>query len=150
MVGELHFTGDLDSARQADFLTRVCELLGLPRQVQLKLVGVNRDQSGGHTIDYAATKSIRLNGSEYGVADGVTIEEETTARLYFDAAGRLGSFHLGPFDEHHVQRIRNQVKRLAAADEIAAERPNADPSAKPWYVETDARGVKRLKRAHIA
>jgi hypothetical protein len=53
--------------------------------------------------------------------------------------------------------VKDQVKKLAAADQIYAAAPGEEidtdalrAKRKPWYVETDAQGRRRLKRAYMA
>ncbi len=149
MADDLGFLRDSDSALDADFLTRVRRQLRLPQQAQLKLAGVHADSEGGCSIEYVVTVPVQLRGSEYGIADGVTVDEQTSARLSFNAVGKHISTLFDGIDERHLELVRDQVKKLAARDQIASARPEAD-SVKPWYLEKDIHGVRRLKRAQMS
>ncbi len=152
MVDELHLGKDPNSAREEAFLAGVRALLRLPSQAHLQLLSSHVDSHGGHAVEYTVTVPIRLHGPEYGVADGVTVDEQTSAQLNFDAAGKLVSSHLAPIDERHLQLVQDQVKKLAAADQIAPVPPNRGSGSKdkPWFLERDPQGVSRLKRAHMS
>lgn len=151
MADELHFDPDSDSALEADFLARVRKLLRLPLEAQLQLAGIHADSERGCSIEYAVTMPVQLHGAEYGMADGVIVDEQTAARLSFDAMGNLISSHFDGIDPRHLELVRDQVRKLAASGQIASTRLEATPgSGKPWYLEKDAQGVKRLKRARMA
>lgn len=146
MADELVFARNSDSVLGAQFLARVRKLLRLPPQAQLQSSGIRDDPAGGFSIDYDVMMPVQLQGPEYGIADGVTVEEQISARLSFDAAGKFISSRLGGIDERHLQLVRDQVIKLAATGQIALTRPE---TGKPWYLEKDTEGVTRLKRAHM-
>jgi hypothetical protein len=146
VADDLVFARNTDSALSAHFLTRVRTLLRLPPQAQLQLSGIHDDPAGGSSVEYGVTIPVQLHGAEYGIADGVTVDEQTSASLSFDAAGKLISSRLDGISERHLQLVRDQVKKLAASDQIASTQPEAN---KPWYLEKDTQGVTRLKRAHM-
>lgn len=151
MVDALHFARASNSALDADFLTRVRRLLQLPQAAQLQLEGIDDGSEGGCSIRYTITIPVKLIGSEYGIADGVTVDERAFARLSFDAGCRLISSRLDGIDERHLELVRDQVKKLAASGQIASTRPEATAAGhQPWYLEADAQGVKRMKRARMA
>ncbi len=150
MADELHLIRDSHSALEADFLMRVRKLLRLPMEAQLQLAAIHDNPIGGCSIEYTVQVPVQLDGPEYGIADGVTVDEQTSARLAFDATGKLVSSHLNGIDERHLQLVRDQVKKLAASGQIAATRPEATSGGdEPWYVEKDMQGVRRLKRTRM-
>lgn len=156
MAIDLHFTGDAHAASDASFVERVKTALGLPPDARLELQSASQDTQGGRVVEYAVTQ-IRLQGTEFGAADGVTVDERASVSLHFDARGALASSQITPVDERHLQLAKDQVKKLAAADEIYLAAPGEEididalrAKRKPWYVETDAQGCKRLKRAYMA
>jgi hypothetical protein len=145
-----------DAARDAGFIERVRTALGLPPDAPLEFESVTQNAQGARTVEYSATQ-IKLDGAEFGAANGVTMDERAAVSLQFDARGALVSSQVTPVDERHLQLVKDQVRKLAAADQIYLAAPGEaiNPDAlraqrKPWYVETDAQGRKRLKRAYMA
>ncbi len=150
MPVELWFGRDSNIALEPDFLIRVRELLQLPQHAQLELAGIQADSKGGCSIEYAIAIPIQLCGREYGIADGVVVDERSTAKLSFDGTGKFISSSFDGTDERHLKLVRDQVRKLAASDQIAPTRPEATSGSKPWYLEKDSQGVRRLKRAQMA
>lgn len=147
---------ELDAARDPGFVERVRGALNLPPTAQLELQSATQTAQGEHAVEYSATQ-MKLEGAEFGAANGVTVDERASVSLRFDARGALVSSQLEPIDEQHLRLVKDQVRKLAAADQIylAAPGESIDVDAlrarrKPWYVETDAQGRKRLKRAFMA
>lgn len=162
MANELHFAGDPESARAADFVSRARAALRLPDDAQLQLKDAHQDTQGGHRLEYQVTLPVEIKGEEFGPANGVTVDEPVTASLKFDPKGALASSEVSPIDQRHLQLVKDQIKKLAAAGEISpppageaargalALSGGTDAQRKPWRVETDLQGRKRLKRAFIA
>jgi hypothetical protein len=148
---------ELNAARDPDFIEQAKSALGLPADALLELQNVSRSAQGGAIVEYTVTLPVKIEGAEFGVANGVAVDERTIAALHFDARGRLASSQVNPIDERHLRLVKDNVRKLAAADAIYVASPGevADPDSlrmkhKPWYVETDAQGRKRLKRAYMA
>jgi hypothetical protein len=152
MASDLRFAGDANAARATDYIARARSMLSLPQDSQLELIRVAPDAPGGHLIEYAVTVPVEIHGTEFGVADGVTVDERVTATLRFDGQGKLVSSQVSSIDQHHLDLVKDQIKKLAAADEIGAagEQRPADSHRKLWRLENDAQGHKRLKRVQIA
>ncbi|MGE5263322.1 MAG: hypothetical protein ACM3S0_08070 [Acidobacteriota bacterium] len=162
MANELRFAGNPEAAREADFVARARAALRLPEDAQLQLKDAHQDTQGGHHVEYQVTLPVEIKGEEFGPANGVTVDEPVTASLQFDPKGALASSQVSAIDQRHLQLVKDQIKKLAAAGEIAppsADRPSrgalslaegTDANRKQWRVETDAQGRKRLKRAFIA
>lgn len=157
MAIDLQFAGDVNAARDAAFVERVKAALGLKPGSQLELQSATQDKQGKRIIEYAVTQPVTIQGKEFGAADGVVVDERMTASLRFDARGVLVSSQVSPIDARHLQLVKDQIRKLAQADEIHLAQPdekiNTDAlraQRKPWYVEVDAQGHKRLKRAYIA
>ncbi len=150
MAEELRFVMNANSPVEPDFLAGVGKLLRLPRQAQLQLAGVHAEPEGACSIEYRVVVPVRLEGPEYGIADGATVDEQSSVRLSFDVRGKLLSSHFNGIDDRRVALVRDQVKKLAAQGQIASTRPEASSQAKPWYIEQDPQGIKRLKRAQMA
>ncbi len=147
---------DSDAARDAGFIERVRAALGLPPDAPLEFEGVTQNAQGARAVRYTASQ-MKLDGAEFGAANGVTVDERANVSLQFDARGALVSSQIAPADERHLQLVKDQIRKLAAADQIYLTAPGEaiDPDAlrvqrKPWYVQTDAQGGKRLKRAYMA
>ncbi|MBI5304518.1 MAG: hypothetical protein HY868_20460 [Chloroflexi bacterium] len=156
MKQELHLT-DANLARDASFIEQVKAALSLPADAELELQNIARGAAGGAAVHYAVTLPVVLTGAEFGAANGVSVDERVSATLNFDARGALASSQVSPVDERHLRLVKDNVRKLAAADEIFLASPGeaVDTDAlrakrQPWYVETDAHARKRLKRAYMA
>lgn len=145
-----------DAARDAHFVERVKTALDLPADARLELQRATEDAQGRHTVEYTIAQPIEIQGAEFGAADGVTVEEQRMVSLLFDARGALVSSQVSPIDERHLRLVKDQIRKLAAANAIgpapSGEVSDADalPAVRrPWYIEMDEEGRKRLKRAHF-
>lgn len=145
-----------DAARDPGFVERAKTALNLPATAQLDFQSATQTAQDEHAVEYSANQ-MKLSGTEFGAADGVTVEERARVILQFDAHGALVSSQVSPVDEQHLRLVMDQVRKLAAADQIYLAAPsesiNVDAlraQRKSWYVETDAQGGKRLKRAYMA
>ncbi len=154
MKTELRLT-EPNAARDAGFIEQVKATLDLPADARLELQGATQNAQGS-TIEYAAS-ALKIVGAEFGVANGVSVDERANISLRFDARGALMASQVSPADARHLRLVQDQIKKLAAADEIFLAPPNQDvdpdtlrAQRKPWYVATDAQGRKRLKRAYMA
>jgi hypothetical protein len=157
MVKKLQFAGDIHTANSAEFIEQVKQSLGLPPGARLQLSNQKRGTQGEALLEYAVTVPIRIEGSEYGAANGITVDERVTAELRFDSRGKLESGHATAIDERHLRSVKDNLRKLVAADQIylATQGEKIDPEKlrsqhKPWYVETDVDACMRLKRAYMA
>ena len=139
------------------FVEQVKAALDLPADAQLQLQNVARGAQGGAVVEYTVTLPIQIVGAEFGVANGVTVDERVNALLHFDASGARVSSQLSPLDERHLRLTKDNLRKLAESDAIYLAAPGEaiDPDAlraqrKSWYVETDTRGLKSFKRAWMA
>ncbi len=151
-MANLRFTGDAADVRSGAFVASARAALGLPQDARLDLVRVSQDAAGGHTVTYSVGTTVILQGKEFGTADGVAVDDALTATLVFDGRGELSSAETKADDPNHLRLVKDQVQKLAAAGEIASAPGGLGlvGKPKPWYIETDAHGRKRLKRALIA
>jgi hypothetical protein len=154
--GELRLT-DLETARDAGFVDQVRAALNLPADAQLQLQNVARGAQGGTVVEYTIILPIQIIGVKFGAANGVTVDERVNALLHFDVNGACVSWQLEPLNEQHLRLTKGNLRKLAESDAIYLAAPGEaiDPDAlraqgKVWYVETDAQGRKRLKRAWMA
>ena len=155
-MGEIRLT-DPNLARDAGFIAQIKTVLALPADAELELQNVASGAAGGTAIDYAVTLPVELRGSEFGAANGVSVDERVTATLKFDARGALALSQVSPVDERHLRSVKDNVRKLAAADQIYLTTPGEEVDTdalrakrKSWYVATDANARKRLKRAYMA
>jgi hypothetical protein len=151
-MANLRFTGDAANVRSDAFIANARAALKLPGDARLEFVRASDDAQGGHTLVYSVGATVMLQGSEFGLANGVTVDDPLTATLVFDRRGELSSAQARADDPKHLALIKDQVRKLAAAGEIGSvpREKGPDGRAKPWYIETDAQGHRRLKRALIA
>ncbi len=154
-MDELHLTQE-EMARDASFIERVKAVLDLPKDAQVQFKSLTRD-ADGLLVEYDITLPIRLVGAEFGVANGVTVDEHLTARLRFNARGARVSTQITPLDEQRVRLMKDNVRKLVMTNAIYLAAPNEkiDPDLlrarhQAWYIQTDAQGHKRLRRAFIA
>lgn len=155
MKDELRLT-DPDTARDASFIAQVKAALAVPADAPAQLKTITRAPNGIE-IEYDITLPICIVGAELGAANGVTVDERVTARLRFDAQGACVSAQLSQPDERRLRAVKDNVRKLVAHDAIylAATSGTIDPNVlraqrKAWYIQTDAQGRKRLRRAFIA
>jgi hypothetical protein len=150
-MAELRLTENADNARDANFIERVKAALNLPSDSPLEFrqaIPAGRD---GTRVEYSTVESVVVHDADLGIASGVTVDERASVQLHFDASGALVSHQLTLSDERHLQLVKDNIRKLAAADEIAlTPQDPVDTKSKPWYIETDAQGRKRLKRAHFS
>ncbi len=154
---KLHFAGSADAARDAQFIARVGAALQLPPDVALELADWSRGARDEITLTYDLTVPVQIEGPEFGAASGAYVDEAAVARLRFDARGALVASEIVLKDERHLKLVKDQITKLADADQIYVPDPGEkiDPKVlaqarHPWFVYEDARGRKRLKRAYIA
>lgn len=147
----------LDQAREPAFIAQVKQALNLPADAELQIQNIARGAGAGGSVDYAVTMPVELRGAEFGAANGIAVDEQVTASLEFDARGQLVRSRVSPIDERHLQMVKDNVRKLAAADQIYLAAPNEEIDSdmlrakrKPWYVVTDAQARKRLRRAYMA
>jgi hypothetical protein len=157
MVKKLQFAGDIRVASSAEFMEQVKQTVGLPSSACLQLSNQKRGTQGEALLEYAGTVPIRIEGKEFGAANGVTVDERLTVELRFDLRGKLESSHATAIDERHLRSVKDNLRKLATADQIYLAKPGEKIDTeklraqhKPWYVETDGDACKRLKRAYIA
>lgn len=148
---ELRLIGNADSARDANFIERVVAALNLPSDMSLEFRRAIPAAHGGTRVEYSAVESIVVQDADLGIANGVTVDERASVELLFDANGAFLSHQLKLSDERHLELVKDNIRKLAAADEIAlTAQDRLDIKRKSWYIETDAQGRKRLKRAHFS
>jgi hypothetical protein len=145
-MAELKWTGIADSARDANFIASVKAVLNLPTKVPFEFQSIVPMANGGATINYATLESIVVQDADLGIARGVTLEERATVELQFGADGALSAYQIKLSDARHLELVKDNIRKLAATNAIA----QTPQDRKPWYIETDAQGRKRLKRAHIS
>ncbi|MBI5652585.1 MAG: hypothetical protein HZC40_19385 [Chloroflexi bacterium] len=156
MKTELRLT-DENTARDENFIAQVRAVLDLPADARVELQNIAADARGGWNVEYAITLPIQIRGGEFGIANGVIVDERVSAALVFDARGALVSSQVSPVDERHLRSVKDQIKKLAATDQIFSA-PSGEPidstalraQRKPWQIVADEQGHKRLKRAYIA
>lgn len=149
-MAELRWTGNADSARDANFVERVKAALNLPTNVPLEFQAVI-PTANGVIINYATIESIVVQDNDLGIASGITIDEQARVELRFDASGALVSHQIKLSDERHLQLVKDNICKLAATNNIAlSPQDQSSINRKPWYIETDAQGRKRLRRASMS
>ncbi len=153
---ELRLPRDFDPARAGEILDRARPQLNLPPDARLEVTQV-KTRSRGTQIQFTAQSPTPLSGPNLGPAEGVTVEVNGHGALEFDKQGRLVKASYSPDDPHQLDAVRANLANLAATNQIyvalAGEQVNPDvlrQQGKSWYVEQDADGRRRLKRAFIA
>lgn len=146
----------IEAAREGTFIEQVKAALHLPADAHAQVKNLARE-ADGVVVEYDITLPIQIIGTELGIADGVTVDERVTARLRFDSTGTCVSAQLTPLDEQRLRAVKDHLKKLATMNAIYVAAPNEtiDPDAlrarrQAWYIQTDAQGHKRLRRAFIA
>lgn len=153
-MNELRLTQE-EMARDTRFIEQVKTMLDLPADAQVRLKNLAREENN-ILVEYEITLPIHIVGAEFGVANGVTVDEHLTARLRFDARGVRVSTQVTPLDEQRVRLMKDNVRKLAMMNAIylAAPGEQVNPDElrarhQAWYIQTDAQGYKRLRRAFM-
>jgi hypothetical protein len=144
-------------AAQADAVLEAARpALNLPRDVPLRVDAVTQTPRKTE-IHFSCTLPVQLTPKGLGDAAGIQVDVSANGSLEFDQRGELVDAQVAPTDPHALDAVRDQVNRLVANDQIyfAAPDEKINPDqlrtqGKPWYVQTDAQGRRRLKRAYIA
>ena len=147
----------LNAVNDPDFIERVKSAVGLPSDAELELQNVKQIAPGERFVSYSASYSLTLDSKEFGIIKGISVDGQTQIRLRFDPRGTLIESKLDPPVESHLRLMEDQIKKLVTANEIYVPAPGEKIDAKmlrarrkPWYVFTDEKGRKRLKRAYMA
>ena len=147
---------DPSTAREAGFVEQVKAALHLPADARLELQSAAQNAQGETVVTYAVTLPIQIGGAEFGAAGGVSVDERVIASLRF-VHDALVSSEVSLIDERHLRLVKDQVRKLVAADEIyvaspgeAVDQAELIVRKQPYYIAYDEAGNKRIRRAFIA
>ncbi len=137
-------------------LDRARSILDLPPDARLHVDDVV--QSGRETrIVFSYTVCVELKDLPLPEVADVEVEVTAHGDLRFNAKGNLVACELEPADPRQLRAIRDHIAKLVRSGQVYFAEPGeeVDPErlrklGKPWYVEQDPDGKKRLVRAWIA
>jgi hypothetical protein len=102
-------------------------------------------------------RELLLRGAELGEADGILVTLCGGASLCYGVGGELAASHRHAPDEEDIEAARAQVVHLMREAKIHFPVPGevVSPAAlaaagKPFYVEVDDAGHRRLRRSYFA
>jgi hypothetical protein len=128
--------------------------LGIGKQ-EFRLIDQKSDDAV--VLHYAAEREMQLDGADLGEAQGAMISLTDTLSVHVDPEGNILSSQLHKTDEGYANRIRDHVAKLIERGRVYASAigEKIDPSnlieqKKPYYIDYDEAGNKRIRRAFIA
>ena len=128
--------------------------LGIGKQ-EFRLIDQQNDEAT--VLHYAAEREMQLEGAGLGDAQGAMISMPDTLSVRVDREGKVISSQLHKTDEGHQNCIRDHVVKLVERGRVyaAAGGEKIDPAVlieqkKPYYIDYDQAGNKRIRRAFIA
>lgn len=131
-------------------------MLDLPEDTSLRVESV-QTSARGTAMRFSYNAPMPLEGKELAAAAGVRVDVNGAGALEFDRDGKLVRAHAQPNDPRALEAMRDHVRKLVATDQIyfaqtgeAIDLNKLRAAGKPWYVQTDQKGLRRLKRAYMA
>jgi hypothetical protein len=137
-------------------LNQARRILELPPDAVLRVENVTKS-SRGTRIYFSYTHAVELDDDSLRSAAGVRVDVSSHGDMKFNTQGTLVTFNVEPTDPRQVRAITDNLSKLVENGEVyvAQRGEQVDPErlreqGKAWYVEEDAQGNKRLKRAWIS
>jgi hypothetical protein len=127
------------------------------RKREMRLVDERRQRDQSRVLYYAASRRVEFGGDALGVASGVSVTLADTVAVQVDRDGKIVSSHYHQVDRGQEKRVRDHVVKLAARQRLYQAKAGeaVDPAEliaqrKPYFVDYDEQGNKRIRRAIIA
>jgi hypothetical protein len=124
---------------------------------EFRLVSEEKKRDQTRVLHYTAPRQIELKGKTLGVASGAVVTVTDAVAVQIDPDGKVVSAHHHKVDRAQEKRIHDHVAKLVERNRVyaAKEGEAIDPDAlidrkQPYYIDYDARGRKRIRRAFIA
>lgn len=139
-----------------DVLKRARPVLDLPPDAELRVENV-RKTSRGTRIDFSYTHAVRIENRELCGPKGICVDVSSHGDLRFNARGNLIKFNLAPTDSTQVRALSDHLSKMVAGGQVYVAKRGEQvdteqlrEQGKAWYVEEDAKGNRKLKRAWIS
>ncbi len=127
------------------------------KQEGFRLTGRQLRRGIGGVVHYAATREMRLDDADLGVARGARISLTDALALHLDANGQVISSFFHRTDKAHEHRVHKHMLRLIDRGRVYAANPGERVDTamllerkQPYYIAYDDSGEKRIRRAFIA
>ncbi|TAH51366.1 MAG: hypothetical protein EYC68_10625 [Chloroflexota bacterium] len=153
---KLALPGNFKAKDAPRVLDQARPILDLPPDAKLCVENVTTNARGTR-IDFSYTQSVALDDDDLREVAGIRVDVNAHGDLKFNAQGNLVSYDVEPADPRQLRAIGDHVSKLVANGQVyvAKRGEQVDPErlrqqGKAWYVEEDAQGNKRLKRAWIS
>jgi hypothetical protein len=153
---ELALPQDFEQDDAPKLLAQARPLLELPPDAELRVEDVTRTARGTR-IDFSYTHTVVLDDDALRDVTGIRVPVNAHGALKFNARGTLVAYQIEPADPRQLSAIADHLSKLVANDEVYVAQPGEQVDTeqlrrqgKAWYVEQDAHGIKRLKRAWIS
>ncbi|MCC7162569.1 MAG: hypothetical protein IT331_08750 [Anaerolineae bacterium] len=137
-------------------LERARPALDLPPDAQVRVENV-RKTSRGTRITFSYTHAVKIENQELCDAQDICVEVSSYGDLRFNARGILVTCNVKPTEPEQVRAISDHLNKLVAGGHVyvAKRGEHVDleqlrEQGKSWYLEEDAQGNRKLKRAWIA
>jgi hypothetical protein len=139
-----------------EVLKRARPVLDLPPDAEMRVENV-RKTSRGTRIDFSYTHAVKIENQELCDAQGIRVDVSSHGDLRFNSRGNLVTYNVKPTDPGQVRAISDHLSKMVAKGQVYVAKPGEriDPEflreqGKAWYVEQDAQGNRKLKRAWIS
>lgn len=153
---ELELPKNFQAQDAPEVLKRARPVLDLPPDAELRVENV-RKTSRGTRIDFSYTHAIEIENRELCGPKGICVDVSSHGDLRFNSRGSLIKFNVVPTDLAQVRALTDHLSKMVAGGKVYVARrgEQVDPEqlreqGKAWYVEEDARGNRKLKRAWIS
>lgn len=153
---ELELPKNFQAQDAPEVLKRARLVLDLPPDAELRVENV-RKTSRGTRIDFSYTHAVKIKNRELCGPKGICVDVSSHGDLRFNSRGNLVKFNVIPTDPTQVRALSDHLSKMVERGQVyvAKRGEQVDPEqlreqGKAWYVEEDAKGNRRLKRAWIA
>ncbi len=130
--------------------------LELPREVTFSFTQSITAQPGEEVLKFVATREVRLDGPEFGEANGCLVQVSGGLSLHADVQGKIVTSHHSALARRDLAAVQENVKKLVATGSIHFTQPGETVSLDrlmaqqtPYYVDYDEAGQRRIRRAFV-
>lgn len=153
---ELYLPKNFQAQDAPEILKRARPVLDLPPDAELRVENV-RKTSRGTRIDFSYTHAVKIENQELCEDKGIRVDISSHGDLRFNSRGNLVTYNVKPTDPGQVRAISDHLSKMVARGQVYVAKPGEHidlealrAQGKSWYLEEDAQGNRKLKRAWIS
>lgn len=154
---EKHPTWELPETRVGEDLpSGIRKWIPVPK-TEFQLVAEKKQRNQTRLLYYIAPRRITFTGESLREANGAQVVLANAITLQVNPDGVIITSHYHQVDRAQERRVRDHVAKLVARQRVYVPSPGAAvdlreliAQRKPYYLEYDAQGNKRIRRAFIA